>query len=283
MQSLPVFPFGLCRVLCALAVISVSLLSPAAAQDCPEVGLSQACCRLAAPLDGRSVAEGGYGWHPAPGGAAGLCQGLASRNRSGGLIGLTDLRESPAFSELPERVTVAYRPLPISPASPVAFTGNPMRPGTAFYIAGSFEGGNNLIWITDPFSRRGQKLEEFGFEAVFRHAGRDVQTPLILLGDGAALEGRSEARAIFGSTLPIGAAIVTAEPLAPDTLAPTGAAPRVLDLHRPSARQIEVRLPVDLPEAFQLSVITCDVGDAACEPTVDGDLRRVFRVIWPDA
>lgn len=279
--SIQVFLVRLRRSILGAALMAAALPSPTAAQDCPASGLSQHCCNLAKPLDNRSVDDGGYGWHPGPSGEAGLCQGLASRNTSGGLISLADLREALAFNDPPGQVIVVYRPLPVTPTSPVLFNGTPLRPGNPFFIAGSFVGENELIWITRPFVLAGQTLDAFGFETVFRHAGRIVHTPLIFSADDRALGKRSEVRAIFRSTQPIGAASVTVQPIALSDLEPTGEESQVLELRRPSARQLELTLPNDLPEAFQLSVIACDAGDSACTGTENRAPRQTFRIIWP--
>ncbi|RVT81563.1 hypothetical protein DXV76_19950 [Rhodobacteraceae bacterium CCMM004] len=195
---------------------------------------------------------------------------------------MIDLRETPAFSEVPEVVTVAHRPLPVSPTSPVVFNGSALRPGAAFFLAGSLETDSKLIWVTEPFSRRAQTFEAFGFEAVFRYAGRVVHTPLLFSDNGGVMGARSEVRAIIRSTLPIGTAMVTMQPVSLDDLMPTDEAPRVLDLGRPSAEQIEITLSSDLPEAFQLSVIVCNAGDQVCKATEDSAPQQVFHIIWPD-
>ena len=255
---------------------------PAQAEQCPREDLSEFCCSRADPLDGMERSEGGYGWHPGPSGTAGLCQGLASRNVSGALIQLYDLRETETLNPLPDSLTIGYRDLPWSVDRPVVFVGLPLTSGNNFFIAGSFETGNEVIWDTRPFSQiTGQKLSSFGFVAAVRHEGRIFYTPLILGRAGAPFGDRTRAQLVLQSTRTIESAAITIEPLDPDTLEPRGVERKPLPHTQPQARKLRVELPPALPTAFLLMVAICTAGTADCQATEYSPPTQQFRIIWP--
>ena len=261
-----------------LAMVFITA-SPAQAGQCPREGLSSFCCAQADPHDAKDLSEDGYGWHPSPSDTAGLCQGLASRNVSGGLIQLLDLRETEIPTTMPDSLAIGYRDLPWSLDRPVVFYGAPLTSGNIFFIAGSFETGNKVVWDTRPFSRTGQNLSGFGFVAAAKHMGRIIYTPLVFGEVGAQFADRAKGQLVLRSTETIESAAITIEPLDPNTLDPIGGKRELLHT-QPRARMLHAKLSLNLPEAFLISVAICTAGTPSCQATEDSPPTRQFRVFW---
>lgn len=253
------------------------------ADECPGDGLSKACCARAKPLDGLSRDKGGYAWHPGPSGNAGLCQGLASRKVSGRSIQLLELREDVLPSTLSERLVIQRRDPPWTGSMPFSFSGAPLVPGNAYFIAGTFELGGDVEWQTKPFVAAGQRLSNFGFFAITRHKRRTIYTP-VRIGDNAVVgSARSAAQLVLRSTEAITDASVTAVPLDAGLVPDVTQAKELVHAVQ-GARSLSVALPVDLPELFLVSVALCTASDpVTCSATGSSPAAAAFRIVWPDA
>ena len=268
-----------CAINFILAMVFITA-SPARAEQCPSEGLSEFCCRQADPQDAMDLSNGGYGWHPGPSDTAGLCQGLASRNVSGPLIWPQDLRETETLTTMPDSLVVGYRALPGSP-NRFVFSGTALTSGNNYFIAGSFETGNDVVWDTRPFSGTGQKLSRFGFVAVGTYKRRTVYTPLVFREVGAPLADRARGQFVLRSASLIKSAAITIEQLDPDTLEPMGGKPWPLKHTQPGARMLHAKLSPKLPEAFLVSVAICTADTSNCQANEGGPQPRKFRIVWP--
>ena len=181
---------------------------------------------------------------------------------------------------MPDSLAVGYRALPWSLDRPVVFNGTPLTSGNNFFIAGSFETGNKVVWDTRPFSRTGQKLSGFGFVAAAKYKGRIVYTPLVFRKVGVPFADRAKGQFVLRSTHTIESAVITMEPLDPDTLDPVEGERWQLPHTQSRARMLYATLPRYLPEAFLVSVAICTAGTSNCQATEDSPPTQQFRIIW---